>query len=46
MALPSARLLIWIQRKKYHKTAGTSLPEDEHLDVSKHVDNTIIKLKH
>jgi len=32
-ALSSTRLLIWIQWKKYHKTACTSLPEDEHLDV-------------
>ena len=31
---------------KDHKTACTSLPEDEHLDVSKHVEDTIIKLKH
>jgi len=29
--------------KKYHKTACTSLPEDEHLE---HVEDTIIKLKH
>jgi hypothetical protein len=32
-------------RQKYRKTACTSLPEDGHLDVSKHVEDTIIKLK-
>ena len=32
--LPSTRLLIWMhERNTYHKTACTSLPEDEHLDV-------------
>jgi hypothetical protein len=30
---------------KYHKTVCTILPEDEHLDVSKHVEDTVIKLK-
>jgi hypothetical protein len=29
--------------KKYHKTACTGLPEDEHLDVRK-VEDTTIKL--
>ena len=32
--------------KTYHRTARTSLPEDENLDVSKHVEDTTIKLKH
>ena len=29
-----------------HKTACTSLLEDKHLDVRKHVEDTMIKLKH
>jgi len=32
--------------KKYHKAACTCLPEDEHLDVQKLVEDTIIELKH
>jgi len=31
---------------QYHKSVCTNLPEDEHLDGSKHVKDIIIKLKH
>jgi hypothetical protein len=33
-------------RKKYRKTASTSLPDDGTLGCSKHVEDSIIKLKH
>jgi len=32
--------------KKYHKTACTSLPENENLDVRNMYEDNIIKLKH
>jgi hypothetical protein len=35
-------IFLW---KKYHKTACTSIPEEEHLVVLNHVEDTIIDLK-
>jgi hypothetical protein len=36
----------YIDATKYHKTACSSLPEDEYLVVSKHVEDIIIEINH